>query len=289
MGFITDILKFLSELLKVKDTNTVAAAGTVVLLLVLSFLFVHFIKVFTKSLFEKSFLRKDQQFLQEFSKFLYAFVLFNFTCFTWSWFVSENFDNDQLPFVVEILFIAAVYSFLPMIGVLIVSIAVKFVQKKCIHMKPGKVTNLIYKSIMYICLVEFYLFYLLILYSYFETRNKSGSYFSFFGVMAIFLLASFLVFLFFGKFIIDFFELMETSFTSVILNDETLGPLYVLYGLDSKNLVLGDNTTESKSKKLYLYNLEKKDAVEFEVKLIKPDTEEIGTNGDDLPSRKKRR
>lgn len=155
-------------------------------------------------------------------------------------------------------------------------------------MKPKKLANNLYKLIMYISLSGCYFIYLTGLCYFLDTKNKAGSYFSFLGEIMIFLFASLFMSIFFGRYILDFFELVNNSYTSIILHDKTFGPLFALYSLDPKNIVLGDNTTESKSKKLYLYNLEKKEAIEFEVRLIEPDKEEPIVNGADMPSRKKK-
>lgn len=285
---MTEIIKFISELLKIKDPDTVAIAGSAVLLCAVFFLFTHSVKVFTKSEFERSFLRKDQQFFQKFYKILYAFMMFNILCFVWAWFMSANFDYNNLPYVLDKLFVIVIFYFILSFVLILIGSIVKVIQKKWLHMKPGKRAFLIYNSIMNLSLAGFYLIYLLALFIYFDTRNKNASYFTLLGEISIFIIISFLLLFFFGRFVTEFFELVENRFTSIIMNEKACGPLHVLYGIDAKNIVLGDSTTEGKSKKLYLYNLEKKEAIEFEVKLIEPDKRETVTGETGFSPRKKR-
>lgn len=57
---MTDIIKIISEILKVNDTNTFTTTIIVVISILLYFVILHAIKIYTKSNFEKCFLSKDQ-------------------------------------------------------------------------------------------------------------------------------------------------------------------------------------------------------------------------------------
>ncbi len=289
MGFLTDFLKFITEVSKTKDYTSVATMAAIGGSVFLYLLLLHVIKVYSKSQLDKCFMTKDQQILHGIYSFFYVFLTFNIMCFTWAWFVSDFFDYNSLPLVLDFLFTASLFYFLLVVMVIFVSIIVKLIQKKLFHIKPTKLANSIYKSITNASLVGFYLCYMVGLFYYFDTRDKTDSYGALFGDIGMFLLASFLIFMFFGTFIINFFELGDPSFSSILLNEKKHGPLYVLHALDAKNIVLGDNRSEAKSTKLFLYNLEKREIDEFEKKIIKADDPPIVYEDTNLPPRSKRR
>lgn len=258
----------------------------IILISFIGYLGNHIIKIFNKSVFDRCFQSKDEIVWHRILYFVSVFGLFNLVYFTWSWMVSLQIDTENLPYILLLLFNIVIWVFIGTSVVVLVAVILRYIQK-WMKIKLSK-SRVFYMTIFYAGLISTYLFFLALLITYFDTRNTADSYPKFLGELALFVLFSLLAFLFYGSYLLNHFGLNPSRSISVILKRQGIdGTYYVLHAVDKNRLVLGDQPTEAKSKKLHLYNLERDSLHEFQIEVTDHEESQKKPEGD-LPSRKQK-